>query len=198
MCDSKKISTFQHLFKSHENFPKILELPHNFRHLKGNMKQDPTTLQWPVNLTVICHRTLVTCELIQIHVNWYKFCTWAGGTSIIMLKILGATLQNFITRANSHAEFVQPCCMTKHETQTTYTVHENILTISVQCFQHTVQAHTNQPLCVPSETHRTDTIPNDEAHQLLPYLKFHLRTINHIIRNTTVLSVPPIQLGNKN
>ena len=84
------------------------------------------------------------------------------------------------------------------EPKAPYTVRENILTISVQCFQHTVQAHTNQPLCVPSGTHRTDTIPNDEARQLLPYLKFHLRTINHIITKTTVLSVPPIQLGNKN
>jgi len=114
-----------------------------------------------------------------LHVNWYKFCTWGGGGSVIMLKILGTTLKNFITWATRHSEFVQPCCMTTCETQTPYTVHENILTISVQCFQHTVQAHTNQPLCVPSGTHRTDTIPNDEARQLLPYLKFHLRTINH-------------------
>jgi hypothetical protein len=77
-----------------------------------------------------------------------------------------------------------------------YTVHENILTILVQYFQHTVQAHTNQPLCVPSGTHHTDITPNDAAHQLLPYLKLHLRRINHIIWNKNVLSVPQIQLGN--
>ena len=183
-------------FKTHKNFPKIQEPPHNFRHQKGDMKQDPccrpTTLQWPVNLTVICHRMLVTCELIQI-----LYMGRGGGTSIIMLKILGTTAQNFITWATRHAEFVQPCCMTTCVTHITYTVQENRLTVSAQCSQHTAQAHTNQLLYVPSGTHRTDTVPNDEARQLLPYLKFHLRTINHIIRNTTVLSVPPIQLGNK-
>lgn len=83
------------------------------------------------------------------------------------------------------------------ETYITHTVHKNILTIWVRCFRHAVPAHTNRPLCAPSEIHQKGTIPNDEAHQLLPYLRFNLRKINHVTKSKTALSLLEIKVGNK-
>ena len=73
----------------------------------------------------LCNYLLLPVTESLLHVNWYKFCTWCGGgLSIIMLKISGTTLQNFIIWVTRYTEFVQPCCMTKCETQAPYTKYE--------------------------------------------------------------------------
>ena len=55
-----------------------------------------------MNLTVNWRSLLGTCELIHIFVCKDK-------TAVIMLKILGATVQNLGARATWHQGFMHPC-----------------------------------------------------------------------------------------
>lgn len=73
------------------NVSKCSEPLPNFRYQKDGIKQvpryKPTVLKWPMNLTVIWCCLYGTCELIHIFMCREK-------ASIIVLKILSATVQN--------------------------------------------------------------------------------------------------------
>jgi len=65
------------------------------RRQKGDMKQvqnwGPKILERPVDVTVIWRSVLCACEPVHIFVR-------KGKTEVIMLKILGTTVQNLIPR----------------------------------------------------------------------------------------------------
>lgn len=78
------------------NIPKIQVLSPNSRVQKGDMNPfpywGPTVLAWPVNLIFASCLLLGACELIHVFVQWVE------KTVIIMLKLLGTTIQNLVTQ----------------------------------------------------------------------------------------------------
>ena len=63
----------------------------------------PTVLEWPVNLTLIWRFVRGSCVLIHTSV-----CQETK-TAEIMLKILGATVQNLVERATQPSGYFHPC-----------------------------------------------------------------------------------------
>jgi hypothetical protein len=71
------------------------------RQVKRVLQWGLTVLQWPVNLTVIWPFLLGASELMHSFI-------FKGRTSLIMLKISDATIEN-VARAVRRPEFVHPC-----------------------------------------------------------------------------------------
>ena len=71
------------------------------------LDRGPTTLGWPVNVTVMWHFLLGACGMM---LSFFFVCK-AGKKPLTMLKTVSTTVQNLVTWATKHSGFVLPLRM---------------------------------------------------------------------------------------